>query len=164
MPGPAEQAATDQAAQVTQAADETKEIMFKWVDVVLGQSGDLWTLTLSILTATVLVGLHLYNREEPSSGASALEPIPRWLNILLGLSFACCLLSLILAYMLKGAVIVTLQDGLDDGKFDITSYPALNALGQAILLFVGASAFVCAAGLRPRLVLKSLYNVLLGRG
>ncbi len=152
--------AGETAAQAGQAADGAREIMFKWVDVVLDQSGDLRTLTLSVLTATALVGLHLYTRDE----AADVEPIPRWLRGALFVSFGCCLLSLILAYMLKGSVIVTLQDSLKKGTFELSSFPALNALGQALSLMVGAGAFVVAAGLRPRLVLKSLYNVLSGRG
>ncbi|MET4691911.1 hypothetical protein [Sinorhizobium fredii] len=162
MPDPAGEVAAAQAAEATKAADATREIMFKWVDVVIDQSNDLWTLNFSILTATVLVGLHLYSREESESGS--LGPTPIWLKRLLWFSFGCCLLSLMLAYKLKGTVISTLQDGLKAGTFTITSSAAIDAIGQATLLLLGAAAFVCAVGLHPRWVMKSLFDVISGRG
>ncbi|MDX0481424.1 hypothetical protein GOD90_20320 [Sinorhizobium medicae] len=163
MPDPAGQTAFGQIAETVPAADAARELMFKWTDVILDQSNDLWTVTLPFLTATILVSLHLASRDPPAS-ATPLEPVPRWLWILLLASFLGCVASLFFAYKLKGTVIDALGAGMKDGKFALATNPAWDALFQFLTFALAFMTFVGAVGLYPRLVIRSLINVLTGRG
>lgn len=164
MSEPTEQAGVSQTAEAaTAAADAAREIMFKWTDVIIDQSNDLWTVTLPFLTATLLVCLHL-TRSEGTSATTPLEPVPRLLWVLLITSFCGCVASLFFAYKLKGTVISALGAGVADGKFALATDPAWDALFQFLSFGLAFLAFIGAVGLYPGLVVRSLINVLTGRG
>ncbi|MCO5963704.1 hypothetical protein [Sinorhizobium meliloti] len=163
MPDPTGRTALADVAEAAPAVDAAREIMFKWTDVIIDQSNDLWTVTLPFLTATILVCLHLASRAAPDSATTA-DPIPRWLWVLLIASFFGCAASLFFAYKLKGTVIDALGAGMHDGRFALATDPAWDALFQFLTFALAFMAFVGAVGLYPRLVIRSLINVLTGRG
>ncbi|GES47180.1 hypothetical protein RsS62_64320 [Rhizobium dioscoreae] len=132
-----------------------KEVLFKWADVIISQSNDLWTVCLPFFVACTLVIMHLHGNSAPNR--------PRWLMPVLYISAICSALSLAAGYKLKGSVVTALRGTITTEKIAIPDTAGWDGFAQFVFFFLGLLFFVIALGLKPSIVAKALIDTFRGK-
>lgn len=133
-----------------------KEILFKWSDVVIVQSNDLWTLCLPFFGVCILVIMHLHGNQSIVR--------PRSLMFLLYVSAASSALSLVMGYKLKGSVVTALKDTVSSKSISaIPTTASTDGLVQVTTFAIGLICFLIALGWRSEVVAKSIIDTIKGK-
>lgn len=134
-------------------SESLREAFFKWADVAISQSNDLWTLCLPFFGICVLIMMHLLGK----GGA------PKMLLFFLFCSAFATGFSLFTGYKLKGSVVKALKDSVSSASVAIPDTPGQDALVQFLAFGSGLILFLIAFGFYSRTVATALIDTIKGR-
>lgn len=134
-------------------AESLREAFFKWADVAISQSNDLWALCLPFFGVCFLIVMHLHSK----GGAS-------WLlmTLLYGSAISSAL-SFFAGYKLKGSVVKALKESVSKGSISIPDTAGKDGLFQFVTFSVGLTLFLVALGFYSTIVAKALIDTIKGK-
>lgn len=113
---------------------DMKDLVLKWVDLVLEQTNDLWTISLGFFVAAVLILAHLHAKQTGKV----------FLFLLLYLSALSTAFSLFLAYKVKGSLISSLETMATNKSWSMPQASAWDSLLQLGCFATGVLLFIFA--------------------
>ncbi|RVI80154.1 hypothetical protein [Sinorhizobium meliloti] len=138
----------------TQLDDESlREAFFKWADVAISQSNDLWALCLPFFGVCFLIVMHLHSK----GGASL--PL---MTLLYGSAISSAL-SFFAGYKLKGSVVYALKESVSKASISIPDTAGMDGLFQFVTFSIGLILFLIALGCYSQTVAKALINTIKGK-
>ncbi|WP_244561420.1 hypothetical protein [Ensifer aridi] len=134
-------------------AESLREALFKWADIAISQSNDLWTLCLPFFGVCILIIMHLHSK----GGASWL------LMLLLYLSAISSAFSFFAGYKLKGSVVKALKESVSKSSISIPDTAGMDGLIQFLTFSSGLILFLIALGFYSEIVAKALIDTIKGK-
>ncbi len=144
----------NQSSTTSLDAESLREAFFKWADVAISQSNDLWTLCLPFFGICILIIMHLHGKG---------TQVSRWLMPLLYGSAIASGISFFAGYKLKGSVVTALGSTVSKASITMTDTVATDGLVQFLSLGIGLLLFLIAFGFHSETVAKALIDTIKGK-
>ncbi|MDW9531857.1 hypothetical protein RWE87_13195 [Sinorhizobium meliloti] len=134
-------------------AESLREAFFKWADVAISQSNDLWTLCLPFFGICILIIMHLHSKGRA----------PWKLMLLLYASMFSSGVSFFAGYKLKGSVVTALESTVTNESIKMTDTVAQDGLVQFAALLLALALFLASLGFYSNVVGKALIDTIKGK-
>lgn len=135
--------------------EQRSDVIFKWVDSVLDQTNNLWTMSVALFVISILIFGDLHNK--------SIDKIPIILKAMLIVSMTSMMLSMGVSYIVRGSIISGIEQIMSTSAWSIPAGTEIRSLAQISLFFIGFVCFLVAACSYPRVMSSALVNAIRGR-